>query len=140
MKKGIITLLALAAFVLTTSCKNGKQEDKSAAFTFDEKEFNFGEIPPGSVQVHEFTFTNSGGSDLSIKDAKGSCGCTVPEFPKEKIAPGEKGKIKVKFDSKGKTGDIRKSVTIIANIDKGHETIYVTGHIPSLNGEAPKTN
>ncbi|UMY65181.1 MULTISPECIES: DUF1573 domain-containing protein [unclassified Flavobacterium] len=136
MKKIVFGMLAV--FVLTTACKNEKK-DHSAAITFDEKEYNFGEIAPNSISVHEFTFTNTGGSDLIIRDAKGSCGCTVPEFPKgEKIAPGQKGKIKVSFNSKGKRGDIRKSVTLLANIDKGDETIYITGHIADLNGEAPK--
>lgn len=135
MKK--IAFGLLAAFVLTTSCKKEKT-DSSAEITFDEKEYNFGEIAPNSISVHEFTFTNTGKSDLVIREAKGSCGCTVPEYPKgEKIAPGAKGKIKVSFNSKGKRGDIRKSVTMLANIDKGHETIYITGHIADMNGAAP---
>lgn len=136
MKK--ITLALLAVVLWTTACKN-EQKGGLAAITFEETEYNFGEIAPNSISVHEFVFTNTGKADLVITDAKGSCGCTVPEYPKgEKIAPGDKGVIKVSFNSTGKRGDIRKSVTLTANVKNGSEIIHITGHVADGGGVAPK--
>ena len=66
---------------------------------------------------------------MIITNARGSCGCTVPEWPKEAIAPGEGGKIDVEFDSKGKGGQQNKTVTLNANIDKEFEILYVKGNV-----------
>ena len=80
---------------------------------FGETEYDFGTVDQGAVVEHVFTFTNSGSEPLVISNAKGSCGCTVPEWPKEPIAPGATGEITVKFDSKGKKNAQNKKVTII---------------------------
>src|SRR4051812_14594887 len=86
-----------------TADGNGDPKDL-AAITFDETQFNFGEIIQGQVVEHDFMFTNTGKNDLVIYDSKGSCGCTVPEWPKEPIKPGKKDKVHVKFDSTNKEG------------------------------------
>merc|ERR1712070_855742 len=73
-----------------------------------------------------FAFTNTGKSDLTIMDARGSCGCTVPEYPKNTpIAPGATGEIKVVFDSSNKPGPQQKTVTLMANTENGREMLRI---------------
>lgn len=84
---------------------------------FKTLEHDFGKQKAGGKFTHDFEFKNTGKEPLIINNAKGSCGCTVPEWPKEPIAPGASGKIKVEFDSKGKSGPQTKTVTINANTD-----------------------
>jgi hypothetical protein len=80
-------------------------ENKNApSMKFKEEEFNFGTIKQGEKVVHEFVFENTGKEPLMITEAHGSCGCTVPDYPKEPIMKGEKKVIKVTFDSAGKMG------------------------------------
>ncbi len=86
-----------------------------AKFEFKQKVFDFGTVKEGEVVEHDYVFTNVGKTPLVISNAQGSCGCTVPEFPKEPIAPGADGKIKVKFNSEGKGGNVEKEVTLTAN-------------------------
>src|SRR5688572_22007426 len=83
--------------------------------TFTENVHDFGDIKPGDVVKHTFKFKNTGEGPLIIESATASCGCTVPSYPKEPIAPGQEGKIDVQFDSKGKTGQQNKQITIRAN-------------------------
>ncbi|MFK8008604.1 MAG: DUF1573 domain-containing protein [Saprospiraceae bacterium] len=96
---------------------------------FEENEFDWGTITQGDKVSYVFKFTNTGNEPLIIKNAKGSCGCTVPQWPKEPIAPGDKGEIKVVFNSKGKMGMQSKRVTITANTDPGMTFINVKGEI-----------
>ena len=88
---------------------------------------------------HVFKFTNTGESDLVIVSAKGSCGCTVPEWPKEPISPGESGDIQVIFSSEGKKGKQHKRVSIIANTEPATSVIAIKGEIltPDAEPEAP---
>lgn len=72
---------------------NGQKNEagQSSALTFEEKVHNFGEITAGEKVEYSFKFTNTGTSPLLIEDAISSCGCTVPEWPKEPIKPGQSG-------------------------------------------------
>lgn len=79
--------------------------------------YDFGTIHEGDQVRTSFTFTNTGKNDLLISSCTGSCGCTVPTWPKEAIRPGQSGKIEVVFNSAGKEGAQKKSVTVIANTD-----------------------
>ena len=92
-----------------------KPEGPLPSFVFSEELHDFGTIKDGDVVEHVFSFTNTGEAPLIISDAKGSCGCTVPEWPKEPIPVGGKGELKVKFNSKNKPGIQNKTVTITAN-------------------------
>jgi hypothetical protein len=110
LKKASI-LLFIASFLFVISCAKGFAE-----MTFEENEFDFGNIVQGDKVVHDFKFTNTGNTNLVIDGAKGSCGCTVPTYPKEPIEPGKSGSIKVAFDSHGKMGETKKTVTIMCNV------------------------
>jgi Protein of unknown function (DUF1573) len=97
--------------------------------TFEHDEHDFGNIKDGDKVDYTFSFTNSGKNDLQITNAVGSCGCTVPEYPKELVKPGESGKIKVSFNSAGKSGKQEKSVTLTANIANQYQVIRIKANI-----------
>ncbi len=96
---------------------------------FNEMTHDFGSMKEGDVKEYAFQFKNNGNVPLVIETAKGSCGCTVPEFPKEAIAPGGSGYIKVKFNSKGKVGPNSKKVTIIANTEPISTVLTITAQV-----------
>jgi hypothetical protein len=98
----------------------------TAAMNFDKVSHDFGTIEEGETVQTTFTFTNTGSADLLIVDARGSCGCTVPKYPKNTpIKPGETGQILVSFDSSNKPNMQQKTVTISANTQSGRETLRI---------------
>lgn len=86
--------------------------------TFEKTTHNFQNIEHAGNGTYEFIFTNTGDAPLIITKSKGSCGCTVPVWPKEPIMPGDTNKIKVKYDTK-RTGSFTKTVTVTSNSKKG---------------------
>ncbi len=104
--------------------------------SFEETEFDFGIINEGERVTHVYKFTNTGEEDLVITNAKGSCGCTVPQWPKEPIPPGATNEIKVEFNSTKKPGKQQKRVTIDANIPGGKTFLTIKGEVtPAANEE-----
>ena len=103
--------------------------ETNAQMEFEEVEWNFGEITQGESVKYAFKFTNTGSDPLIITSAKGSCGCTVPEWPREPVAPGENGVIDVKFNSKGKKGKQNKRVTLITNMVPSQKILTVKGQV-----------
>ncbi len=99
----------------TTGSASGNSKDHVPKYEFVTEEHDFGTITQGESVTFAFQFNNSGNGDLVIRSANGSCGCTVPEFPKDPVKPGEKGIINVTFNSEGKEGMQDKTVTLIAN-------------------------
>ena len=104
-------------------------ENEAAKFEFKEMEYDFGTIKQGDKVEHVFEFKNVGKQPLAITNALGSCGCTVPEYPKEPIAPGQSGKIKVIYDSTGKKGAESKYVTITASNVIGETRLKITANV-----------
>ena len=102
---------------------------ESPVMTFEKTEHDFGTITQGENVTHIFKFTNTGKSDLLIADAKGSCGCTVPDFPRTPIKPGESGEMKVTFNSAGRNGMQSKTVDITTNTAAGHEKLMIKASI-----------
>lgn len=96
---------------------------------FDQSEYDFGKVKEGEMVKHVYKFTNTGKEPLIINNAKGSCGCTVPQWPKEPIAPGATGEIQVEFNSKGKPGNQTKTVTITANTDPNPTHLTIKGMV-----------
>ncbi len=96
---------------------------------FDEEVFDFGKITQGEKVSHAFTFKNTGTKNLIISGASGSCGCTVPEWPKEPIQPGGNGTINVVFSSEGKSGMQEKTVTIVTNCEPATRVIRIKTEI-----------
>ncbi len=102
---------------------------KSTSIKFTETSYAWGSVNEGDKMTHIFKFKNTGTNDLIISDAHGSCGCTVPEWPKEPIKAGKSGEIKVVFDSKGKPGDQQKTVTLTANTDPANTVLTIKGAV-----------
>ncbi len=102
--------------------------------TFGEMNYDFGTVSEGEKVEHIYKFKNTGKDPLVISNAQGSCGCTVPQWPKEPVAPGKSGEIKVVFDSKGKVGKQNKTVTITANTEPTTTTINITGEVLKVAG------
>jgi len=98
-------------------------------FKFEVEEYNFGTIKQGESATYEFSFTNVGKEPLIINNATGSCGCTVPVWPKEPIKKGEKATIKVTFNSAGKSGIIDKTVTITSNAKTAQKVLHMKGNV-----------
>lgn len=107
----------------------------AATISFEENTFDFGTLEEGDKVEHVFKFKNDSENPLMISNARGSCGCTVPEWPREPIAPGESGEIKVKFDSKGKKGAQNKTVTITANTDPANTMLTIKSDVIALDKE-----
>ncbi|NJK83133.1 MAG: DUF1573 domain-containing protein [Saprospiraceae bacterium] len=97
--------------------------------TFDEMTFDFGTVNDGEKVRHAYKFKNTGNEPLIISNATGSCGCTVPQWPQDPIAPGATGEIMVEFDSKNKPGRQTKTVTITANTNPVTTRLTITGEV-----------
>ena len=151
MKRAILglSLLSMMAFM---SCKENAsskvktdnvavaaERDQSAkqipVMEFEKSEHDFGTIEQGTPQETIFTFTNTGNAPLVITNATSSCGCTVPNPPKEAIAPGEKGELVVKFNGSGQN-QVTKTITVVANTAKGSALLRIKAFV-NPKGAAP---
>jgi hypothetical protein len=101
--------------VTNNNSATGDNKGGGPKFQFNQEEHDFGKIIEGEKVMFSFKFKNVGTSDLLISSANGSCGCTIPEYPKNPIGPGKEGKIDVTFNSEGKKGFQNKTITLIAN-------------------------
>jgi len=144
MKKLSIYLLALS---ILTACNNDSKSVNQSSnsettatdsvalsaeapvIKFDKDVYDFGKIKQGESVAYDFTFTNTGKSPLIIKDAVATCGCTVPEPPKDPILSGQSAKMKVVFNSAGKEGLQDKVVTITANTIPAQTQIHLIGEV-----------
>lgn len=105
-----------------------------------EGRFDFGTVDEGEIVKHVFKFKNVGSEPLVISNCKGSCGCTVPTWPKEPIPPGANGEINVEFNSRGKVGSQSKRVTVTANTNPTETFLEIRGEVrgkeqPSAKGD-----
>jgi hypothetical protein len=111
---------------------------EAPVISFQETTHDFGSIKEGEVVKHTFIFTNTGKSPLVIESASSTCGCTVPEVPKEPIAPGAEGKIEVQFSSAGKGGTQQmKVISIKANTQPEITQVNIKANVlaaPGANG------
>lgn len=98
-------------------------------FKFDVEEHNFGTIKQGDAVTYEFKFTNTGNEPIIISNAEGSCGCTVPVYPKQPILKGQQASIKVTFNSAGKSGMQDKTVTITSNAKQNPMVLHMKGNV-----------
>ena len=123
MKK-VIAISFMFIFAVTTIMAQPAAEIK-----FDKLTHNFGTFSESTpVQKCTFTFTNTGNAPLVINQAVASCGCTVPEYTKSPVAPGQTGKITITYNGKGKfPGHFKKSITIRTNAATSMVRLYVEG-------------
>ena len=101
----------------------------AAQITFDETVHDFGTAKEGDVMEYTFTFRNTGNSPLVISEARSTCGCTVPKWPKDPIATGATGEVTVKFNTLNKPGKQDKPVTIYANTLPNKTVVRIKGQV-----------
>ena len=97
-------------------------------FKFEKEIIDYGKIAKGDNGERIFVFTNIGDKPLIIKNIQSSCGCTVPKKPEKPIMPGEKGEIKVSYDTK-RLGGFSKSITIFSNAKSPRKVIKIKGYV-----------
>lgn len=136
MKKLALSIALIFTAIVGTNVASAQTElqlEKGAKIKFNKEVHDYGDIKYDGDPYCEFIFTNEGNDTLKILNAKGSCGCTVPEWPKDPILPGKSGVIKVKYDTK-RPGEINKSVTITSNaVNEPTKVIRIKGMV----GPAP---
>ncbi len=128
-------LVCLLSFTQVSFAQNNNPN--AAEFKFVEEKHDFGNIPEGPEVQYDFTFTNVGKEPLIIQDCKASCGCTIPEWSRAPVVPGQKGKISVKYDTKDRVGSFTKSIYIASNAkskEKRYE-IIITGNVLAANAK-----
>ena len=117
------------AFAQETGEEVAAPTGPTTTVTFDQTEYDFGTVQDGEKVSHVYNFKNTGTEPLILSNARGSCGCTVPDWPREPIPPGGTGNIRVDFDSKNKTGKRSQKVTITANTNPPQTFIYLNGEV-----------
>lgn len=129
MKK--IILATLTALFLGVSTA-----DAQAVITFEKTSHNYGKFTESELQTYVFKFTNTGDEPLVIHQAFASCGCTVPTYTKESIAPGKSGELKVTYNGKGKLpGHFKKTVSVRSNASNALCRVYVEGEMVETAAE-----
>lgn len=109
---------------------------KGAVATFETIEMDYGKIKQGSEPLRLFTFKNTGSEPLIISGAQGSCGCTVPTYPKEPIMPGQSSKIEVRYDTQ-RLGPFTKSVTLTTNEANPTRVLTIKGDVENSGAQTP---
>ncbi len=113
----------------TADTTSSHKKNGTAKIQFEKMLHDFGLITQGETVEYEFIFKNTGDADLLIASATASCGCTIPDYPKEPINPGKQGKIKVKFNSDLRLDKFLKEIYITSNTEPMVTTIQITGLI-----------
>jgi hypothetical protein len=125
MKK-LALLFSLFTFVLVFQAQ---AQEAGAVITFKQSSIDFGDIVQGQKVEHTFVLTNSGKQPLIISNVAATCGCTVPSWPKEPVAPGKSAEIKVSFNSAGKVGKQNSVVRIYSNATEPIEKVSLISNV-----------
>ena len=129
----LITVWTVKSSSQTTPVTTTTPNDPNAPImTFESDNHDYGTIKQGDNGTYEFKFTNTGKSPLIISNAKGSCGCTVPEWPKDPIKPGETSAIKATYDTK-RVGAFTKTVTVTSNAKETSKILTIHGVVEGEN-------
>jgi hypothetical protein len=147
MKKVTIALLCICAGmsvhaqeksspVLSTIQAPAATNEDAGKFKFKEKTHDYGEVPEGPAAEYDFVFKNVGRQPIVIKEAHGSCGCTVPQWPREPIMPGKKGTIHVSYNTSGRPGNIQKDVIITSDAAQSPMVLHIKGTVAAKKTEA----
>lgn len=123
----------------STASSESIDQDNQPFFEFVEEVIDFGTITQGETVSTTFKFRNVGKKNLIISSAQGSCGCTVPEWPKEPIKPGGEGVIDVTFNSNGKQGLQNKTITLVANTVPNTKVLALKGEVIVPEGKEAQT-
>ena len=127
MKKSFFFLTVFSIFTIALYAQ-GSQVAVNDSIIFDKLEHDYGTMEQGGDGNSVFTFTNKGQKPLILSNVRASCGCTVPQWPREPIAPGEKGEIKVKYNTRIK-GAFAKSISVNSNASNSLVRLRVKGNV-----------
>ena len=129
MKKLVFLFTMVLAVFSANAQEEEKPEVKGPVITFEESSKDFGDITQGDKVEHVFKLENTGIAPLVISNVAATCGCTVPSWPKEPIAPGKTGEIKVTFNSAGKMGKQNSVVRIYSNASEPIEKVSMISNV-----------
>ena len=147
MKFKPLIFIPLLCSLMIASCHNGNEaidtdiiKNPNSAQGYDESEkmpkivfetdmHDFGQLMAGEVISYSFKFTNTGNADLVISGCDASCGCTVADYPRERIAPGKTGYITVSFKSQGMSGQQLKEVTVASNAQPSRTRLRISATV-----------
>ena len=129
MKKLVFLIAMLVVVFAARAQEEEKPATKGPVITFEESSKDFGDITQGDKVEHVFKLENTGKAPLVISNVAATCGCTVPKWPKEPIAPGKKGEIKVTFNSAGKMGKQNSVVRIYSNASEPIEKVSMISNV-----------
>ena len=156
MKKSIGFVIVLAAFIMASACSEEKENSTDTSMlasdsiatkaltsiAFADTVHEFGTINEGEKVSYTFKYKNTGDNPLILEDVRPSCGCTLPEWTKDPIAPGAEGLIKVVYNSEGRPGEFHKTITVIANTSAEVVLLKIQGKvtpkIPDVQGPYKK--
>ena len=102
---------------------------KKTSVKFVDIQHDFGQVTEGVKVVHVYEVLNTGKADLVLFSVRPSCGCTTPKYDKKPIRPGKKGRIEVAFDSKGRSGAQRKTITVVTNTEPPNTVLFLSGEV-----------
>lgn len=134
---GILAIVLMASFQLAAQATETEPQanpNSKAILTLESDVVDYGTIDQGGEPLRVAKFKNTGTEPLIISGAKGSCGCTVPNWPKDPIMPGESSQIEIRYDTK-RPGAINKTVTVTSNDPVGKHVIRVIGNINAVATE-----
>ena len=141
MKQASLLTFLFGIVILVCSCSGNekKKEDSKIADSkhptlalLDSSSFDFGTINEGGIVEHTFNFKNEGTYPLIINNITSSCGCTTPEWPRDPVLSNETSSIKVRFDSKNKSGPQAKTITVYANTEPSNFELRLIGIVNSV--------
>ena len=142
MKK-VFSLLIVMAFVFSAVAQDANAEKnkkvKEPEITFETLTHDYGNIMQGDNGTCEFVFKNTGKADLLLTNCRSSCGCTVPEWPKDHITTGKKATIKVKYSTQ-RIGAINKTITVESNAVTNRVVLNIKGNVSPKPAEAAPVN
>lgn len=127
MKQTIIILIALTVSVIGAFAQTD-QTSTQDSIAFDKTEHDYGTITQGADGNCVFSFVNKGKAPLILSNVQASCGCTTPEWTRTPVAPGEKGAIKVKYDT-NRVGSFNKSITVTSNAVNASVVLRIKGNV-----------
>ncbi len=121
-------LLILCVVVLGFAFKASAQEEKKADFKFTEEKHDFGKIPQGKPVTTLFEFSNVGQEPLILSEVRPTCGCTIADYTKTPIKPGDKGQIKITY-SAAAMGPFNKVIIVSSNAKIPSKYLYIIGEV-----------
>ena len=129
MKKTFFLLAVLMVGLLSFSAFKAQPKKDGPMLTFKQEEHDFGRIREGVVAEYSFSYTNTGTQPLVLSEVRPSCGCTVPDWSREPLAPGKTAAIKVKYNSAGRPGRFDKTITITYNNTDDTKVLFIKGEV-----------